>query len=248
MYSEMEIVEERDGVGSVEDRYYDWGEQRIGGADAGDYFYVKDHLGSIRELTDNTAAIRARYDFDAWGKRNKMAGDSQTKKGYTGHWEHESGLVLAPFRPYDAELGRWLNEDPIQEAGGINLYAYCENNSINDVDPLGLSSCESKYNACMNRCMSKPCPWEDRDSSEAANKNARYRFCEERCQKAYMRCLAKEKQCEKSSPRREGVNPWLKGAAVVGTGILVGVAVACPFEGPVLDVAAASAFAGVCAW
>ena len=34
--------------------------------------------------------------------------------------------------------GRWLNRDPIVEAGGINLYAYLNSNPINSSDPLGL--------------------------------------------------------------------------------------------------------------
>jgi len=33
----------------------------------------------------------------------------------------------------------WPNRDPIEYAGGINLYAYVGNNGINNVDPMGLS-------------------------------------------------------------------------------------------------------------
>jgi RHS repeat-associated protein len=32
----------------------------------------------------------------------------------------------------------WLNRDPIQEAGGLNLYGFVGNNSVNYVDSLGL--------------------------------------------------------------------------------------------------------------
>jgi hypothetical protein len=40
---------------------------------------------------------------------------------------------------YDPRLGRWLSRDPIGEAGGFNLYAYCGNDPVNRHDPLGLA-------------------------------------------------------------------------------------------------------------
>jgi RHS repeat-associated protein len=59
---------------------------------------------------------------------------------FFGHYYHvRSGLHLAPFRAYDADLGRWLSRDPIAEDGGINLYAYCAGDPVNCVDPLGLA-------------------------------------------------------------------------------------------------------------
>jgi uncharacterized protein RhaS with RHS repeats len=46
-------------------------------------------------------------------------------------------MVMAPFRQYDAALGRWLSRDPIGEAGGLNLYGYVHSDPINYVDPNG---------------------------------------------------------------------------------------------------------------
>jgi RHS repeat-associated protein len=58
---------------------------------------------------------------------------------FTGHYRHaKSGLQLAKWRAYDAEIGRWLSRDPIAEYGGINLYEYAESNPVNLADPLGL--------------------------------------------------------------------------------------------------------------
>jgi uncharacterized protein RhaS with RHS repeats len=51
-------------------------------------------------------------------------------------------LHLTLFRAYDAAAGRWLNRDPIEEKGGMNLYAYASNDPIGGFDPLGLADCD----------------------------------------------------------------------------------------------------------
>lgn len=134
------MAEQRNSAGStVQRRYYPEGEQRIGGADAGNYFYTFDHLGSIREMTDSTAAVRARYDYDPYGLRSKLAGDLDSEFGFTGHFYHAgSDLHLTFYRAYDQALGRWLSADPIGEDGGLNLYGYGPNSPTNGVDPNGL--------------------------------------------------------------------------------------------------------------
>ena len=37
-------------------------------------------------------------------------------------------------------MQRWLNRDPIQEAGGINLYGFVGNGPVNEVDPFGFDN------------------------------------------------------------------------------------------------------------
>jgi len=49
------------------------------------------------------------------------------------------GLSLYPNRAYSPNLQRWLNRDPIGEAGGINMYRFAGNNPIHYVDPYGLA-------------------------------------------------------------------------------------------------------------
>jgi len=41
-------------------------------------------------------------------------------------------------RYYNPGTGRWLSRDPANEDGGINLYAFVENNPVNEYDGLGL--------------------------------------------------------------------------------------------------------------
>jgi len=108
------------------------------------YFYTRDHLGSIRELTDANGNLRARYDYDPYGQLTKVSGDLEADFAYTGHYRHQSsGLYLTLYRAYDPNLGRWLTRDPLGERGGINLYSYVLNNPINLYDPLGLDWMDS---------------------------------------------------------------------------------------------------------
>ena len=134
------LREERDAANNVTKRYYAQGVVLGATAAATDKVtYTRDHLGSIREMVDGTGALRARYDYDAWGQRTKTTGALDADMGFTGHYTDDTlGLVAAPFRFYRPDLGRWLSRDPIEEEGGINLYGYVGNNPLFWVDPLGL--------------------------------------------------------------------------------------------------------------
>ncbi len=45
--------------------------------------------------------------------------------------------MLLGHRYYDASVGRFISEDPIQ--AGDNWYAYCDNNPLKAIDPSGLA-------------------------------------------------------------------------------------------------------------
>jgi len=133
----LSLCDERDATGTtVTRRFFAQGMQEGSSA----YFYTRDHLGSIREMTDTSGAVRARYDYDPFGRRTKVSGDKDAAFGYTGHFMHAtSGLTLAPYRAYSAALGRWISEDPLGlRAGDLNLYRYVANTPPNAVDPSGM--------------------------------------------------------------------------------------------------------------
>ncbi len=137
LWCATKLCEQRNSTGgTVTKRFFGQGEQISGVS----YFFTRDHLGSIREMTDSGGAIRARYDYDPYGRKTKISGDLEADFGFTGHYFHApSGLHLALYRVYDASAARWLSRDPIGERRGINLYDYVGNYPIHYVDPLGLA-------------------------------------------------------------------------------------------------------------
>jgi RHS repeat-associated protein len=145
----LELVEELDVTGIVTKRFYSQGVQ-VAGSSPTSYFYFRDHEGSIREVADAAGAIRARYDYDPFGRITKVEGDLDFDFGFTGFYRHApSGLDLATFRAYDPNFGRWTSRDPMGENGGLydrgqrdtNLYGYVSNDPVNLVDPSGLGPC-----------------------------------------------------------------------------------------------------------
>ena len=51
---------------------------------------------------------------------------------------HRWPINFYGYRWYDPLTGRWMSKDPIGERGGLNLYGFVRNASINHIDLLGL--------------------------------------------------------------------------------------------------------------
>ena len=62
-----------------------------------------------------------------------------TRFKYTGREDDGLGLYYYRARYYNPSQGRFISEDPIELAGGVNLYAYVGGNPISFVDPMGLA-------------------------------------------------------------------------------------------------------------
>ncbi len=137
-----DLCEERDSSGAtVLKRYFHRGLRAENGADlpVGNYFFTRDHVRSIREMTDSAGTLRAQYAYSPFGIRQSLGGDLNADFGFTGHYQHPaSGLSLAFYRAYSSDLGRWLSRDPLGEKGGLNLYHYARNDPLNVIDLYGL--------------------------------------------------------------------------------------------------------------
>jgi RHS repeat-associated protein len=174
LWCDDEICEERTPAGLVTKRYFAQGVKIETGVTTGPFYYVRDNLGSVRELTDGTGNIRASYDYDPFGRRARLMGDVDSDFGFAGmFWATEVSLNMARFRTYDPNSARWLTRDPLRDKPMVvnyylqnrilpdklasmllaafagrdeaNLYVYVLNDPINLTDVLGLD-CHSGCN------------------------------------------------------------------------------------------------------
>ncbi len=101
-------------------------------------YYHTDALGSAFVLTDSTGAVQTTYSYEPFGKTYQAGQPSNNPFQYTGRENDGTGLYYYRARYYSPELQRFISEDPIGFAGGINFYSYVGNNPVNLIDPYGL--------------------------------------------------------------------------------------------------------------
>ena len=114
------------------------------GADT-EYFYVKNLQGDILKVITVTGTEAATYTYDSWGKLLTSTGDMAEANPlrYRGYfYDNETGLYYLQSRYYDPEICRFINADAFAttDADGVlsaNMFAYCENNPVSNVDPSG---------------------------------------------------------------------------------------------------------------
>jgi RHS repeat-associated protein len=99
-----------------------------------------DGNGNISHIHSSTDEVLASYIYDPYGNKLSQSGPWQNQPYQWSSKEHHqaSGLVYYLYRFYNPETGRWLNRDPIEERGGINLYGFVTNNPVDRFDFLGL--------------------------------------------------------------------------------------------------------------
>ncbi|WP_200626168.1 RHS repeat-associated core domain-containing protein, partial [Pseudomonas sp. LAM2023] len=108
-------------------------------------WYQCDHLGTPMELTDEHGHIAWAGQYKAWGEVKEERSDWAKQHGLSNpirfqgqYHDHETGLHYNRYRYYDPMVGRFIGEDPVSYAGGLNLFAYAPN-PIEWYDPLGLA-------------------------------------------------------------------------------------------------------------
>jgi RHS repeat-associated protein len=110
------------------------------------FHYHYDGRGNVVQITSANPGqlLRAVYGYNAFGELTySLSGTQYTQEAQpfrfsTKLWNERLDLYHFGARFYDPSLGRFINRDPIREAGGLNLYGFVGNNPINQVDPWGL--------------------------------------------------------------------------------------------------------------
>ena len=110
-------------------------------------FYRRDAQGNIVAIFDSIGNIVVEYSYDAWGKctvKTNVSGIAAINpfryRGY--YFDTETCLYYLNARYYDPEIGRFISADSIsylepETINGLNIYSYCKNNPVVNVDPSG---------------------------------------------------------------------------------------------------------------
>lgn len=100
-----------------------------------------DGNGNVSVLVNATNGLwSGQYEYGPFGESIRVSGTAAKENPFrfsTKYEDTESGHLYYGYRYYNPSTGRWLSRDPMEEKEGINLAAFCYNNSISKIDSDG---------------------------------------------------------------------------------------------------------------
>ena len=111
------------------------------------YLYRKNVFGDVTEIYSDNGTLVGKYSYTAFGecivKVNEGGIAEKNPIRYRGYYyDEEMSLYYLKSRYYDPVTGRFITIDDIsyidpETINGLNLYAYCGNNPVMNIDPNG---------------------------------------------------------------------------------------------------------------
>ena len=103
---------------------------------------VYDGIGNIVAYVDgHTGTQVARYEYGPFGELLASYGPRANHCPFrfqTKMYDQETGYYYFGKRYYNSKTQTWISRDPLREDGGVNLYAYCNDDPVGNYDPIGL--------------------------------------------------------------------------------------------------------------
>ena len=101
-------------------------------------YYHYDFRGSTVAITDDSAKVVAKYQYDPFGyiidKKEPGFYNQFTYVGKYGVMHDDSDMYFMRARYYKPVIGRFISEDPVWDC---NLFTYGGNNPVSNIDPKG---------------------------------------------------------------------------------------------------------------
>jgi RHS repeat-associated protein len=163
VYRGANVAFDTDSAGTIRWKYV-WGagtDDLVGFQDAaGNHYYaVTDQLGSVRNVLTRSGAWRMRLRYRPYGQHMDSSGAGVALRyRWTGReWDGELKMYFHRARHYDPAMNRFVQEDPIGQAGGENLYAYVGGSPLEATDPSGTEAVflEKGPGGCAPNCFER---------------------------------------------------------------------------------------------
>ncbi len=103
-------------------------------------YYTHDGNKNVSEVITENGTVAAHYEYAPFGATILQRGDSSSTNPWrfsSEYAEDDTVTVYYNYRHYEPVMGRWLSRDLIEESGGVNLYAICDNNPVLKYDLVG---------------------------------------------------------------------------------------------------------------